>query len=55
MTYKSLLEKVANANNTSVENVDKEIRYALKIANINIHPMTLITIATSKIIDEANK
>lgn len=49
MRYQSLLEKIANENNTTPEEVEKEMREALKAAGYDIEPAVFIALAASKV------
>lgn len=49
MRYQRLLERIANENNTTPEEVEKEMREALKAAGYDIEPAVFITLAASKV------
>ena len=48
MRYQSLLKRIANENNTTPEEVEKEMREALKVAGYDIEPAIFIALAASK-------
>ena len=49
MKYKEMLKMVARQENTTPEKVDKEIRKAIKSADININPEAFIKMCAMKI------
>lgn len=49
MQYQRLLEQVAKENNTTPEEVEKEMRKALQIAGYDIEPAIFIALAASKV------
>lgn len=48
MRYQSLLKRIANENNTTPEEVEKEMREALKVSGYDIEPAIFIALAASK-------
>lgn len=48
MNYQKLLEQVAKEHNTTLQEVDSEIRTALQMAGYDIEPDVFITLATVK-------
>lgn len=49
MRYQRLLEQVAKDNNTTPEEVEKEMREALKVAGYDIEPAIFIALAARKV------
>lgn len=49
MRYQRLLERVAKEYNTTPEEVEKEMREALKAAGYDIEPAVFIALAASKV------
>lgn len=49
MRYQRLLKRIANENNTTPEEVEKEMREALKTAGYDIEPAVFIALAASKV------
>lgn len=49
MSYQKLLEQVAREHNITPEEVDSEMRTALKMAGYDIEPSMFITLAAAKI------
>ena len=52
MTYKELLKKIAEVESVSCDEVDEQIKNAIKLSGINAEPMELITLILVKIIME---
>ena len=48
MRYQRLLKRIANENNTTPEEVEKEMREALKTTGYDIEPAVFIALAASK-------
>ena len=48
MTYKKLLKKVAKEYGTTPEEVDREMREAIKAAGLNISPQAFIALCSTK-------
>ena len=48
MNYRKILQKVAKEYSTSPEEVDKEIRCAIKTAGLNVSPQVFISMCASK-------
>ena len=48
MKYKKMLQKVAKEYSTSPEEVDKEIRRAIKATGLNVSPQAFISLCASK-------
>ena len=49
MTYKKLLKKVAKEYGTTPEEVDREMREAIKVAGLNISPQAFIALCSAKV------
>lgn len=49
MDYKKILQSVADEYNTTPEDVEKEIKDAIKSADLNITPQLFIALVTAKI------
>ena len=49
MDYKKILRSVADEYNTTPEEVEKEIKDAIKSAGLNITPQLFIALVTAKI------
>lgn len=54
MTYKKLLRIVARENSTTTEEVDKEIRAAIKSAGYDMSPELFIVLTTAKVKSKMN-
>lgn len=52
MSYKSLLNKVAEQYKTTPEEVDKEIREAIKYTGMDIEPKLFISLILAKVKSE---
>ncbi|MGN1420327.1 MAG: hypothetical protein ACI4XC_02280 [Eubacterium sp.] len=55
MSYQNMLEKIAKQHNTSVEEVDTEIRNAINATGLDIEPSVFIALVTRKTKNELNK
>lgn len=49
MSYQKLLEQIAKEHNTTPEEVNSEMRTALKMAGYDIEPAMFIALATTKV------
>jgi hypothetical protein len=49
MNYKKLLQVIAEENKTTPEDVEKEIKEAIKAANLDIPPQLFIAMCVAKI------
>ena len=49
MRYQRLLERIAKENNTTPDEVEKEMQEALKAAGYDIEPAVFIALAASKV------
>ena len=49
MKYKKLLREVAKEHNTTPNEVDAEIRAAIKAAGLNVPPQIFITMCAEKV------
>ena len=49
LDYKKILQSVADEYNTTPEDVEKEIKDAIKSAGLNITPQLFIALVTAKI------
>ena len=49
MDYKKILQAVADEYNTTPEEVEKEIKDAIRSAGLNITPQLFIAIVTAKV------
>lgn len=49
MSYKTLLKKIAKEHNTTPEEVDKEMREAIKYTGMDVEPEVFISMMASKV------
>lgn len=54
MRYEKLLEIIAQENNTTPKEVDKEIREAIKSAGLDMPPELFIALNAAKVKDDIN-
>ena len=52
MKYQELLKKIAENEGASLENVDAEIKKAIKATGITVEPMEFITLVLAQVIME---
>ncbi|MBQ6381401.1 MAG: hypothetical protein IJJ41_07385 [Clostridia bacterium] len=52
MNYQKLLKKIAKENNTTPQEVDKEMRLAIQAAGYDISPELFIALAAAKVQSE---
>lgn len=55
MNYQELLKRIAEVEDASCENVDAEIKKAIKATGIDIEPMEFITLVLAQTIMENEK
>lgn len=55
VSYEKLLQKVAKEHSTTPEEVDKEMRSALKMAGLDIDPALFIAMSAAKVKKTINR